>query len=144
MKLKIPLFVFQVIFAFLVGEKEDIEVYTVILHPWLILNTSPSSLLDNPHSGAERRENPFDHRSFEIRRSLRRLGGRSVWSRTIGLLPKSRSSELRSLSLHKPQSSYCGHPEIARRFSYKRLKSTSVKIERKPLPDKTLDKRAAR
>lgn len=65
---------------------------------------------------------------------MRRLGGRSVWSRTIGLLPKSRSSELRSLSLHKPQSSYCGSSEIARRLSYKRLKSTSVKIERETLP----------
>lgn len=72
---------------------------------------------------------------------MRRLRGRSVWSRTIGLLPKSRSLELRSLSLHKPQSSYCGSPEIARCLSYKRLKSTSAKIERKsPFPIKRLAK----
>lgn len=73
---------------------------------------------------------------------MRRLGGRSVWSRTIEPLPKSRSSELRSLKLTQTPrfgSSYHGHSEIVKTFFV--TNTLKFAFGESHFPDRILSKR---
>lgn len=110
------------------GERGYRSLYGYITSPWLILNTSPSSLLDSPHSR---------QREERIHSTIvpSRLGG-VCGDLVEDLFGQGRSDYYRSrarLSYDRkaytdPRSglSYRSRSEIAKRFSYKRLKSTST------------------